>query len=81
MGASVADMASLGEGYPDCLVGMFGVTHCVEIKDGKKPPSKRKLTLEQETWRDNWRGDYSVVTTPQEAMALIVQWEQERNGW
>ena len=55
-GCSVTSLAAVGDGVPDLLVGRFGVTHLVEVKDGSKAKSKRKLTPAQVAFRDSWRG-------------------------
>lgn len=43
IGAEVLDLHSLG-GALDALVGFRGRLYLVEIKDGRKQPSKRRLT-------------------------------------
>ena len=54
LGAKVAITSSAGDGFPDLVVQYRNPmvrriqTLLVEIKDGNKPPSKRKLTPDQE---------------------------------
>ena len=55
MGATVLHTHQLGRGAPDLAIGWHGVNLFLEIKDGNKPPSKRKLTPDEQEWRDNWR--------------------------
>jgi hypothetical protein len=44
----------------------------MEIKDGSKPPSERKLNKEQIEWHIEWRGGACVVVTSVgEALAAI----------
>lgn len=55
LGYSVRSMATIGKGYPDLSFAKFGFNFLAEVKDGKKPPSARKLTAdEEEFWRD-WK--------------------------
>lgn len=70
-GASVQHLHAVGAGCPDILVGYQGANHLVEIKDGKKPPSARKLTPDQVEWHDEWRGSVHVVKSVTEALAVI----------
>ena len=60
-GASVLSLASVGNGCPDLLVGFSGKTHLIEVKDGTKPTSERRLTPDQRKWFDTWRGGLVVV--------------------
>jgi len=43
----------------------------IEIKDGKKPPSDRKLTVPQIKWHDEWLGQVNIIKSIDEAMALV----------
>ena len=60
-GASVQSLASVGAGVPDLLVGAKGRTYLVEVKDGEKCPSHRKLTPDQKRWILKWKGKPPVV--------------------
>lgn len=72
VGASVHSLAAVGCGVPDLLVGYHGLTHLLEVKDGSKPPSARKLTKDQQDWHRDWRGaDVYVVTSVDDALKAI----------
>jgi Holliday junction resolvase len=71
-GASVTSLASVGNGCPDLLVGIRGKVAVMEVKDGAKPPSKRKLTEAEQIWHDNWRGTVYIVETVQQALAILA---------
>lgn len=43
-------------GEPDALVGWRGRDALVEVKDGSKPPSERKLRPNQVEWHRTWQG-------------------------
>lgn len=70
-GVKVADTASLGDGFPDLCVGYMGKNFLLEIKDGSKIPSARKLTAEEQKWHDEWRGHVAVVENFDMALAVI----------
>lgn len=55
-GATVQSLAAVGQGVPDLLVGFQGKTLLMEVKDGQKPPSARRLTEQQIIWHGVWRG-------------------------
>ena len=58
----------------DCLVCFNGSIHMVEIKDGKKPPSARKLTDGEIAFKakvESVQCVYNVVNSIEEAIALI----------
>ena len=87
-GCTVQSLASLGEGVPDLLVGVpmrmeFGHgglamwqiparNIIIEVKDGAKPPSRRRLTEDQIKWRAWWKGPQPVtVESVADALAAI----------
>jgi len=55
-GASVQSLAGVGKGVPDLLVGFQGKTLLMEVKDGRKTPSERRLTDDQIKWHGAWNG-------------------------
>jgi len=60
-GFTVQHLHTIGGGCPDLLVGRSGINWIVEVKDGAKPPSKRKLTPDERVWHDAWGGKVHVV--------------------
>ena len=71
VGASVATTHQVGKGFPDIVVGYKGRNHLLEIKDGDKPPSQRKLTADEQEWHDKWRGTVKIVNNETEALRAI----------
>lgn len=71
VGATVQSLATVGDGCPDLLVGRHGENYLLEIKDGAKPPSKRRLTEREQQWHDKWRGKVSTVKNEDEALRAI----------
>ena len=71
MGASVQHTHQLGQGAPDAICGYKGVNLLIEIKDGGKPPSKRKLTPDEQTWHAEWRGQVAIVESVEDAVRLL----------
>ena len=74
-GATVLSLAAMGKGCPDLIVGYSaggrGVNLLVEVKDGSKPPSKRRLSADQVRWHAEWRGQVCVVKSVEEALKLL----------
>ncbi len=70
-GCSVLSLATIGHGAPDILVGRAGRCYALEIKDGSKPPSARRLTDDEWKFRDAWRGHYAVVESVEQALEAI----------
>lgn len=70
-GCSVAITSSAHDGFPDLVIGFGGLTVLVEVKDGKLPPSGRKLTPKQVEFFDEFKGAKTVVATIQEAQRVV----------
>lgn len=70
-GASVLVVSSLPNCF-DILVGFKGVNYIMEIKDGNKPPSQRKLTQGELKFKESWKGGkYYIVNSVDEALKII----------
>jgi len=71
MGATVR-IVTQGNGLPDLLVGFRGVTILMEVKDGQKVLSARKLTPAEQKFFDEWRGGIvAIVNSVDEAIDLL----------
>lgn len=71
VGASVLHLHTVGKGCPDILIGFRGQNIAAEIKDGSKPPSKRRLTPDEQEWHEAWRGQVAIIETVDDALRLI----------
>ena len=54
LGAQVQRISDIGQGCPDLLGAKDGLWFVVEIKDGSKPPSKRRLNKKQVEWHNRF---------------------------
>lgn len=63
IGCTVQHLHAVGDGCPDLLVGAYGITLLLEIKDGRKPPSARRLTEDQIKWHGAWTGGPVAIVT------------------
>ena len=65
-------IVTMGDGVPDLLVGYRGYTILMEVKDGNKSPSKRKLTEAEQKFFDEWTGGLiAVVESIDDALAIL----------
>lgn len=72
IGATVQPIHQIGKGCPDLLVGWRGMNTLLELKDGAKAPSARKLTQDEVDWHANWRGQVAVVETVEQAIEAVT---------
>jgi len=73
---AVVRIISQGDGIPDLLVGYKGYTILMEVKDGGKVPSARKLTEPEQKFFDDWRGGMlAVVNSVEEALEILKRCE------
>lgn len=67
-GANVLSLAPMGQGVPDLLVNVDGRLALVEVKDGAKRPSKRRLTPAEAEFAQSW----PVIVVESDTDALRV---------
>jgi len=72
-GATVQPLHTVGAGVPDLLVGYRGRTALVEVKDGLRPPSERRLTTDQQEWHGNWRGGTLAIVCDVESALRVLK--------
>jgi hypothetical protein len=70
-GITVWDCASYGSGFPDIMLSYRGKLMLVEVKDGSKPPSARKLTDDEMKFHALFIGHCYVVETVDDALKLV----------
>ena len=73
VGCVVHDTSALGGGFPDLVVQTPAGTSILlmEVKDGRKPPSARALTADQEEFSRLWKR-WVCVTSVDEALAVVA---------
>jgi len=54
----------------DIMVAIDGITVAVEIKDGKKQPSQRKLTEGERKFKDGWNGHWHLIESEDDVINL-----------
>ncbi len=73
-GCVVQSLATVGRGCPDLLVLRGGKTTLLEVKDGSKPPSARRLTADEVRWAGMAASagvDVYVVSCPADALLAV----------
>jgi Holliday junction resolvase len=71
-GATVQSLASVGGGCPDLLVGFRGTWFCIEIKDGKNPLSKQRLTNDEQEWHNTAQAPVHIVNSVDKALQILA---------
>ena len=70
-GVVVTPMHQLGHGVADLLCSYRQRWMVLEVKDGAKPPSARKLTQDEAEWIAEQKAPVYIVTSPMEAVNLM----------
>lgn len=69
-GFVVAHCHTVGGGFPDLVISRNGWTGLVEVKDGDKPPSARKLTKDEADFHQKWPGEIFIVESVEDVLKL-----------
>lgn len=77
---SVRITSMLGKGFVDIVVGYKGQNYLIEIKDGDKSPSRRKLTPDEEEFHSNWKGSIHVANSVDDILDIIGVTSNNLNG-
>ena len=76
-GARVVSLAGNGKGIPDLLVGWRGVNVLMEVKRPNyrvtRGKNEKQTRQDQEAWALKWTGQYTIVTSADEAIAYLEQ--------
>ena len=73
-GCTVAYTHTVGEGFPDLVVGRAGKNLLVEIKDPTKPKRDQQLTGAQKEFHAGWNGVIEVVKTVDDVRRACIAW-------
>jgi len=68
-GCEVLSLAGIGDGCGDLLVNRANILYMLEVKDGAKSPSRRKLTPHQKLFAKRW--PVQEVINELEALAAV----------
>ena len=72
MGCSVFETDRVGEGFPDIIVGLLGVSHLVEIKNPETAYGRAGLNQRQSAFANLWRGSPIITITSEAEAAAFV---------
>lgn len=67
-GIRAMSTAKVGSGFPDIAASLRGVNVLLEVKVGDA-----KLNAEEQAFHAMWNGPVFVVTSPEEAIAAVVE--------
>jgi hypothetical protein len=68
LGWTIFVTSDTGAGFPDTVGGYRGKNYLFEIKDGEKPLSAQKLTVPQQMFHENWRGQVTIIRSVQDVI-------------
>ena len=73
-GFAVLDISQIKHAC-DIIVAKGGITFAIEIKDGSKPPSGRKLTQGERLFMEYWKdkGLWRLVETEDDVKAIVQE--------
>jgi len=76
VGCNVQPLHMVGRGCPDLMVGRAGRIWLMEVKDGSRPPSERRLSPDEQDWHQVWAdqraaGAVVVVESVDDALRVV----------
>lgn len=69
LGYSVLDISQLKNAC-DAIVAKGSRTIAIEIKDGSKPPSQRKLSSGEVNFKNRWNGEWALIESIEDVIQL-----------
>jgi hypothetical protein len=70
-GVSVAITSMVGKGFPDLIIGRAGQNFLIELKDGNKSKSRKKLTAAEKEFFTTWNGQVNTAENFDEIKNII----------
>lgn len=70
-GVSVAITSMVGKGFVDLVCGFRGRNYLIELKDGSKSASRKKLTEDEREFFDTWSGQVNTAESFNEIAKII----------
>lgn len=68
---SVFTTHTIGKGFPDVVIGYKGFNYLIEIKDGEKSKSQKKLTEAEELFHFDWNGQVAICENLNDILSLL----------
>lgn len=68
---SVFSTHTIGKGFPDIVVGFKNKNYLIEIKDGDKFKSQKKLTAAEVKFHFDWHGQVSICESVTDILKVI----------
>lgn len=70
-GASITSTHIIGKGFPDLVIGYKGVNYLIELKDGSKPKSQKKLTPDEVEFHMKWNGQIAICENFEDILKIL----------
>lgn len=70
-GVSVVTIHTVGKGVPDLILGYRGKNYLIELKDGKRFKSEKKLTDDEKEFHEKWQGQICIAESIDDILKLI----------
>lgn len=71
IGMSVFITSGVGEGFPDLVAGIKGQNFLFELKNPALSPSRKKLTTDEQSFFDTWKGKVYKIETIEDVIRII----------